>query len=105
MVRDDRYKYVHADGLRPMLFDLATDPHELVDRGADPACAPQRERLLGWLNRWARRQSQRTTISDAQIAARRGGSERKGILIGYWDEAELPADVLPDRWRGALARG
>lgn len=60
--------------------------------------------MFALLNRWARRQSQRTTISDAQIEARRGGSERKGILIGYWDEAELPADVLHNKWRGALAR-
>jgi arylsulfatase A-like enzyme len=104
MVRDERYKFVQAEGMRPMLFDLADDPHELVDRGADPAYAPQRERLLALLNRWARRQSQRTTISDAQIEARRGGSERTGILIGYWDEAEVPADVLPAKWGGALSR-
>ena len=104
MVRDDRYKFIYAEGLRPMLFDLADDPGELVDRGDDPAYAAQCERLLGVLNRWARRQSQRTTISDAQIEARRGGSERKGVLIGYWDEAEVPADVLPEKWRGALAR-
>jgi arylsulfatase A-like enzyme len=104
MVRDERYKLVHAEGMRPMLFDLAADPHELVDLGADPAYAAQSERLFGQLNRWARRQSQRTTVSDAQIEARRGGSERKGVLIGYWDEAELPAEVLPEKWRGAPAR-
>ena len=104
MVRDERYKLIHAEGTRPMLFDLQADPRELVDLGADPAYAELRERLLARLNRWARRQSQRTTISDAQIAARRSGSERKGILIGYWDESELPQDVLPEKWRGALAR-
>jgi arylsulfatase A-like enzyme len=104
MVRDERYKLVHAEGMRPMLFDLAADPHELVDLGADPAYAAQSERLFGQLNRWARRQSQRTTVSDAQIEARRGGSERKGVLIGYWDEAELPAEVLPEKWHGAPAR-
>ena len=104
MVRDDRYKYVHAEGMRPMLFDLANDPNELVDLGADPAHASQREQLFALLNRWARRQSQRTTISDAQIEARRGGSQQQGILIGYWDAAELPADVLHDKWCGVLAR-
>lgn len=104
MVCDGRCKLVYTEGLRPMLFDLADDPGELVDRGADPAYASQRERLFALLNRWARRQSQRTTISDAQIAARRGGSERMGILIGYWDEAELPDDVLHEKWRGALVR-
>ena len=59
----------------------------------------QRTRLLAALNRWARRQSQRTTISDAQIEARRGTYDRKGILIGYWDEAELPPDVRDHRRR------
>jgi len=105
MVRDDRCKLVWTEGLRPMLFDLVADPWELVDRGADPAYAAQRERLFAWLNRWARRQAQRTTISDGQIESRRSGSDRKGILIGYWDEAELPADVLHEKWRGALTRG
>jgi choline-sulfatase len=38
MVRDARYKYVHyLDGYPPQLFDLARDPEELVDLGADPA--------------------------------------------------------------------
>jgi len=93
MVFDGRYKFVFAEGFAPMLFDLVSDPRELIDRGTDPALEPERDRLLAALNRWARRQSQRTTISDAQIEARRGGSERKGILLGYWDEAELPPEV------------
>ena len=104
MVRDDRYKFVYAEGLRPMLFDLAADPQELVDLGADPAQAPQCARLFDLLNRWARRQSQRTTIADAQIEARRGVSERKGVLIGYWDEPELPAELRRGKRRAAFAR-
>jgi len=104
MVCDRRWKFVYAEGMRPMLFDLAADPQELADLGADPATAGERERLLGLLNRWARRQSQRTTVADAQIEARRGGSESKGILIGYWDETELPAGNLPDKWRRAATR-
>ena len=39
MARTDRWKYVHHQGLRPQLFDLADDPMELVDRGDDPALA------------------------------------------------------------------
>ena len=82
-------------------YSIWPDPRELVDRGADPALEPQRTRLFAALNRWARRQSQRTTISDAQIEARRGASDRKGILIGYWDETELPPDVRDHRRRFA----
>ena len=35
MVTDGRWKYVHADGFRPMLYDLAADPSELHDLGND----------------------------------------------------------------------
>ena len=36
MICDKRWKYWHAEGFRPMLFDLQSDPHELNDLGADP---------------------------------------------------------------------
>ena len=36
MVCDKRWKYVHCEGFRPMLFDLENDPQELNDLGADP---------------------------------------------------------------------
>lgn len=39
MAFDGRWKYVHAPGFRPMLFDLENDPQECIDRGVDPACA------------------------------------------------------------------
>lgn len=50
--RSERFKYVHFAGLPPLLFDLADDPDELVDRSGDPAYAAVRldcaERLLAW---------------------------------------------------------
>ena len=36
MVYDGRFKYIHADGFAPMLYDLATDPKEFRDLGRDP---------------------------------------------------------------------
>ena len=36
MVFDGHWKYVHATGFRPMLFDLERDPREFHDLGADP---------------------------------------------------------------------
>jgi len=101
MVVDDRWKYVHAEGFRPMLFDLEKDPQELTDLGADPAFAAERARLLDALNLWARRQSQRTALSEEQILAMRGRSLRRGILLGFWDEAELPDELVHEKWRGA----
>jgi arylsulfatase A-like enzyme len=93
MVADTRWKYVHAPGFRPMLFDLMNDPQELTDLGADPAHEGERRHLAAELAEWGLRLSQRTTRSDAQIAAARGKSQRKGILIGVWDESDVPAEL------------
>lgn len=90
MIFDGRFKLIEAEGFRPMLFDLETDPDELHDLGADPAAhAGERERLRGALDRWYRRHHTRTTISDETILARAGGEIDRGIVIGFWDEAEL----------------
>ena len=93
MVADERWKYVHAVGFRPMLYDLASDPSEFRDLGADPACEAERQRLAGALAEWGLRLSQRTTRSERQMIEARGKSQRKGILIGVWDEAEIPAEL------------
>ena len=70
MVRTDEWKYVHWEGLRPQLFDLARDPRELRDVGADPAHdavrARMRERLFDWLASLKRR----TTVTDDRVEAR-----------------------------------
>ncbi len=104
MVFDGRWKYVHAPGFRPMLFDLQSDPAELRDVGEAPAYEAERLRLHQALSRWGLRQSQRTTLSDAQIVAMRGKSQSKGILLGFWDETELPPALVHEKWRGALER-
>jgi hypothetical protein len=79
-----------------MLFDLANDPGELRDLGDDPAHAAERDRLAAALAEWGLRLSQRTTRSEQQIRAARGRSARRGILIGVWDEADVPAEL----WSG-----
>jgi arylsulfatase A-like enzyme len=93
MVADKHWKLMHAPGFRPMLFDLLNDPQELHDLGADPAFESQCQRLMAALHRWALRSSQRTAISDATLQAGRGKSMRRGILVGVWDEADIPADL------------
>jgi hypothetical protein len=72
---------------------MEQDPHEFHDLGADPAYEPERERLAAALEQWALRMSQRTTISEAQILGVRGKSQRRGILIGVWDESDVPAEM------------
>jgi hypothetical protein len=55
------------------------------------------DRLLAW----GLRMSQRITLSDEQIAARRGKAPRKGILLGVYEPDEL-APELTAKYRGAV---
>ncbi|MBL4807010.1 MAG: sulfatase-like hydrolase/transferase [Rhodobacteraceae bacterium] len=96
MVVTKRWKLMHAEGgFRPMLFDLANDPQELNDLGDSPDHSEIIDQLYESLFTWARRNSQRTTMSEATIRAmRKGGSARKGILFGYHTEAEANPELL-----------
>jgi arylsulfatase A-like enzyme len=93
MVFDGRWKYIHASGFRPMLYDLETDPQEFCDRGADPACADIVARLQSELFAWALHPKMHITTPNAKIAgyAAQQLQVRNGVLIGIWDEAELGA--------------
>jgi arylsulfatase A-like enzyme len=93
MVFDGRWKYIHATGFRPMLYDLETDPQEFIDRGDDPSCACVIARLQAKLFDWALHPKGHITQSNEKIAtyADRQLQVRNGFLIGIWDEAELAA--------------
>lgn len=94
MVADKRWKLVHFEGgFRPCLYDMETDPDELVDLGADPAHAETRAQLMEALNAWARQAPQRTTVTDAEIVAGRRSREGMGPIIGI----ARPEDVKPER--------
>ena len=94
MVATKRWKYIHAQGFRPMLFDLQEDPDELVDLGQDPAHEEIRAEMASHLSDWARRLSQRTTMSPDDIVKERQRSPSHGILLGAWDETEAPPAQL-----------
>jgi arylsulfatase A-like enzyme len=93
MVFDGRWKYIHASGFRPMLYDLASDRHEFADRGEDASCADVIARLQSALFDWALHPKGHITTSNAKIAgyADKQLQVKGGILIGIWDEAELAA--------------
>lgn len=59
VVRDENYKYVHFTALPPLFFDLRDDPHQFVNRAADPAYAPlvrdYAQKMLDWRLRFAER--------------------------------------------------
>jgi arylsulfatase A-like enzyme len=85
MLRDARWKYVHwTSGHRPQLFDLAADPEEFHDLGADPAHEgvreAMRERLLGWFTGLKRR----TTLSWAEAELRTDRHKAAGVFYGEW---------------------
>lgn len=100
MVADLQWKLIHAEGgMRPMLFDLENDPDELFDLGADPAYEAQRAEMYEKLYEWSLRQSQRVTISDAEIVAQRRAFNGTGVILGAWDEEDVdPAQTV--RYRG-----
>jgi len=93
MVYDGRWKYIHASGFRPMLYDLQSDPDEFADRGEDPACADIIARLQAALFDWALHPKMHITTPNAKIAAYADNQlqVKGGILIGIWDEQELAA--------------
>ncbi|MCT8162090.1 sulfatase-like hydrolase/transferase [Pseudoruegeria sp. SHC-113] len=92
MVATRDWKLVHCEGgLPPMLFDLKNDPDELRDLGRSADHAGVRAEMYGHLHHWARRMSQRLTVSDAQIMARRSGGS-SGVLLGVFDEADVPLE-------------
>jgi arylsulfatase A-like enzyme len=99
MLFDGRWKYIFAEGFHPMLFDLEADPEELNDLGEDAAYSDERDRLERMFFSWTRRTSQRTTMSDARIAALdpSRGEAKAGILIGYRTEAEVQEVLAPPR--------
>ncbi|MGR3660715.1 MAG: sulfatase-like hydrolase/transferase [Paracoccaceae bacterium] len=97
MVATDQWKLFHFEGgFRPMLFDLVNDPDELVDLAKGDAHTSVINELYDMLFTWARRPSQRTTISDTEILRRRhaGGSERRGILLGIYSEEDTELENL-----------
>ena len=84
MVRGERWKYVYWQGLRPQLFDLQTDPDELVDLGDAPGYevvrADMKERLFDWLLR----RKTRTTVDHATVERRTEDWRGNGLFIGVW---------------------
>ncbi|MDH3580689.1 MAG: sulfatase-like hydrolase/transferase [Hyphomicrobiales bacterium] len=89
MAFDGRWKYIHVEGMDPMLYDLQSDPQELKDIGRDPVHEDQRARLREAIFEWARKPHARVTATDDQIRARTGGESKRGILIGFWDKDDV----------------
>jgi arylsulfatase A-like enzyme len=84
MARTAEWKYVHWQGFRPQLFDLARDPLELNDLGAAPGHERIRAEMRARLFDWLADLKSRTTIDDARVEARTDGHRGHGVHIGIW---------------------
>ena len=103
MVADKRWKLVHCEGgFRPILFDLENDPDELTDLGDRQDHAEVIAAMYDKLFAWARRPSQRTTRSEAQLIEMRTKTRRRGVVIGVYDENDIPLE-LTVHYRGRKA--
>jgi arylsulfatase A-like enzyme len=97
MIFDGRWKYIHVEKMRPMLFDLETDPQELHDLGADAAHQDQLDRLGALHFEWSRQHHSRITRSAEIVEKMTDENEPPGIVIAFWDqdEAEASGIALP----------
>jgi len=94
MIVDHQWKFIHSEGgFRPLLFDLVNDPDELCDLGAGDDHGDVIELMYQRLGEWARRLSQRTTLTNNAVVGMRKGSNRQGILLGVFDENDVPEDL------------
>lgn len=89
MAFDGRWKYIYLESMAPILCDLESDPYEIQDLGLDPAYKNQMQRLGEAIFKWSRKPNARVTPTDAQIAARACGEFKRGILILFWDDADI----------------
>jgi len=77
MLRKGRWKYVHCVRYRPQLFDLESDPEELVDLAGDPMRRATLARLEAELRRFCSPEEvdARAKHRQAELLARYGGRE------------------------------
>ena len=92
MIFDGRWKYIRCEGFEPILFDLFSDPDELVDLAGSTTAMHRdaRLRLETALESWAMRHHTRITATEELLETQKKAAEL-GILIGFWDENEFEA--------------
>lgn len=89
MVFDGRWKYIHVEHMRPILFDLTNDPNEVYDLGAMLEYAEQLEKMKAMHFEWSRQHHNRITRSAEVVEAMTDNKEPPGIFIAYANKEEL----------------
>jgi hypothetical protein len=98
MLRTPDYKYILSETGPNLLYDLGEEPAELTDRIGDPGLAPVRAELHERLFEWYRARSHELTWrpGDGDVPRYEGKDAVDGILIGYWNEADVPDAARPN---------
>ncbi|MYK32001.1 MAG: sulfatase-like hydrolase/transferase [Boseongicola sp. SB0670_bin_30] len=97
MIANAQWKYIHAPGFPPLLFDLENDPDEFIDLGRSPDHEEARRTMHGALSDWALQYRQRETVSEERANHMIGLEDKLGVLIGYWNEDDVkPPAQMPD---------
>ena len=100
MIATTKWKYIHAPGFPPVLFDLENDPQELKDLGRCPDHADVRQTMFNRLAEWSLQYRQRVACSEQRAVHMSGIEEKIGVLIGYWNEDDtkgLDPAIVPIR--------
>lgn len=97
MIANARWKYIHAPGYPPMLFDLQNDPDEFHDLGRSADHADARQEMHNALAAWALQYRQRTALTEERAHQMIGLEDKLGVLIGYWNEDDVkPPARMPE---------
>jgi arylsulfatase A-like enzyme len=84
MLRSERWKYLHYEGLPPQLFDMREDPMELRDLGREPGLARLREQHAGLLFDWLRKRQIHPTVTEREMQQCTANERLSGTHIGVW---------------------
>ncbi len=100
MIRRDQWKLIHYEGYEPILFNLEEDPHEFVDRSADPDCRDVRDYLhdrvlCGWEPERALRELRRSA-RDRRLLVQWGQAWRNPPDEGNYCPTPDDAVVWPE---------
>ena len=100
MIADEKWKYIHAPGFPPVLFDRVNDPAELNDLGRNPEYEHICDLMFKKLADWSLQYRQRETWTEDKNLHMTGLEEQLGVIIGYWDEKSAEGKdpkILPKR--------
>lgn len=100
MIANAEWKYIHAPGYPPMLFDLTNDPDEFFDLGRSEDHAEPRQAMHNALAAWALEYRQRETVSEERAYQMVGIEDKMGVLIGYWNEDDVKPPATAPRFSG-----